>query len=122
MESENTMSENKRQPKPTTGELLPEFVALGFKRKIDQSTTSEWTAERIAAYLKTGGGYEALAVEINAALDAEREKHKVALQALDMLAVALAGHHHQWTGDQRGLYEHAVEVLKGGEIHTQPMP
>lgn len=33
------------QPKPTAGELLPEFEALGFKRKIDQSTTSEWTAD-----------------------------------------------------------------------------
>jgi len=52
----------------------------------------------------------------------QQERDRVVLSAVDMLAVQLANHHHQWSNDQRGLYEHAVELLKGGEIHSQPMP
>jgi len=52
----------------------------------------------------------------------EQERDRVILSAVDMLAVQLSNHHHQWSNDQRGLYEHSVELLKGGEVRSQPIP
>lgn len=37
---------------------------------------------------------------------------KRVLEALDMLALALTDHNHQWTIGQRGAYEEAVSILK----------
>jgi hypothetical protein len=48
-------------------------------------------------------------------------KKQIILSALDMLAVQLATYRHKWSNDQRGLYEHAVEILKGGKVRTQPL-
>lgn len=40
---------------------------------------------------------------------------RIATQALDALALALAGHHHSWTGEERTLYESAIHVLTLGD-------
>jgi hypothetical protein len=40
------------------------------------------------------------------------EQKAEVLSALDALGLALAGHDHQWTDEERRLYEHAVEVLQ----------
>lgn len=40
-----------------------------------------------------------------------REIGEVCFAALDALALALAGHSHTWTADERDVYEHAILVL-----------
>jgi hypothetical protein len=40
------------------------------------------------------------------------EKSKqITIRALDKLALALAGHNHQWIDDERRLYEKAIDIL-----------
>jgi len=40
----------------------------------------------------------------------EEAKSKI-IEALNALALALAGHDHQWTDKQRDLYEKAIRIL-----------
>ena len=36
---------------------------------------------------------------------------EIIIRALDILALALADHHHQWTDEERRLYEEAIAML-----------
>lgn len=51
--------------------------------------------------------------EARARREAAGPSHPV-LDALDALALALAGHGHVWSAEERAQYEHAVELLRGG--------
>ncbi len=126
------------QPKPA-GECIitgpsSRVCERGTKScEVRHQPTGEWTLEqRITDYLSSGGLFNPeladhdavsrLLFDCREQLDAELEKRKIVLGALDILAVALTDHDHQWSNDQRGIYEHAVEILTGANIHTQPMP
>jgi len=41
----------------------------------------------------------------------EKKKLKTIVKALNILAVALTDHEHQWTNEERKLYEKAIRIL-----------
>ena len=41
----------------------------------------------------------------------EKNKLKIIIEALSMLALALTDHKHQWTAKERKLYERAMAIL-----------
>ena len=42
----------------------------------------------------------------------EKEKSEIVIEALDKLALALTDHEHQWTNEERKLYERAISILR----------
>jgi hypothetical protein len=53
---------------------------------------------------------ENLPKERRKCLDAEQKN--LAKTAINLLGIALAGHDHQWTSDERSAYEQAMRILK----------
>jgi hypothetical protein len=47
---------------------------------------------------------------------------KLILKALDALALALTEHHHQWTYEQRSLYEQAVKQCETSSFGNRRSP
>ena len=41
----------------------------------------------------------------------DKKKVEVIIGALDKLGLALTGHNHQWTNEERRLYERAIGIL-----------
>ncbi len=41
-----------------------------------------------------------------------REVGEICVKALKLLGVALAGHNHIWTDDEREYFEHAMQILE----------
>ena len=41
----------------------------------------------------------------------DKQKLQIIIEALNMLALALTGHKHQWTAKERKLYEKAIAIL-----------
>ena len=39
------------------------------------------------------------------------KKAQIITKTLDRLGIALADHNHQWTDEERGLYEEAIAIL-----------
>lgn len=41
----------------------------------------------------------------------DEKKLQIIIEALNVLALALTDHEHQWTAKERGLYEKAIAIL-----------
>jgi hypothetical protein len=45
-------------------------------------------------------------------MDNQIETHELIARALDKLALALTAHDHQWSTEERALYERAIELCQ----------
>lgn len=50
-------------------------------------------------------------IELHVDADVDLSQRRTIAEALDILGVALAGHHHQWTPQEREAYDAAVKAV-----------